>query len=89
VPERPRARSAYPPRPAQLPPAISGFAGRAGALAELEAALGDGRMARAAGAKAVGVAWGYHEVDELEAAGAHAIAATFRDVPDAVHRLVP
>jgi tetratricopeptide (TPR) repeat protein len=45
VPERPRVRGRYPPRPAQLPPAIPGFSGRAGALAELEAALSDGRAA--------------------------------------------
>ena len=41
-------------------------------------------MARAAGARALGVAWGYHPVSELTAAGAHAIA----DVVAALPRLV-
>jgi phosphoglycolate phosphatase len=31
-------------------------------------------MARAAGVRALGVAWGYHAADELHAAGAHAVA---------------
>lgn len=34
----------------------------------------DMEMAIRAGAQALGVAWGYHEIDELEAAGAHAIS---------------
>lgn len=33
-------------------------------------------MARAAGVRALGVAWGYHEPDELLAAGAEAVAET-------------
>ena len=33
-------------------------------------------MAKAAGARAVGVGWGYQTVDELEDAGADAIAGT-------------
>lgn len=33
-------------------------------------------MARSAGARAVGVAWGYHPADELIATGAHSVAAT-------------
>jgi phosphoglycolate phosphatase len=33
-------------------------------------------MARAAGCRALGVAWGYHAPDELIEAGAHAVAAT-------------
>lgn len=45
VAERLRARSACPQWPAQLPPAVAGFTGRAAALAELEAALGDGQAA--------------------------------------------
>lgn len=34
----------------------------------------DMAMARAAGVRALGVAWGYHPVAELYAAGAHAVA---------------
>jgi phosphoglycolate phosphatase len=33
-------------------------------------------MARAAGCRALGVAWGYHAPDELIAAGAEAVAQT-------------
>jgi phosphoglycolate phosphatase len=37
-------------------------------------------MARAAGAAAIGVAWGYHEPHELIAAGAVGIAENPQDV---------
>jgi phosphoglycolate phosphatase len=33
----------------------------------------DMEMARSAGATAIGVAWGYHEVADLQGAGAHAV----------------
>ena len=36
----------------------------------------DMAMARAAGVRALGVAWGYHEPDELLEAGAAAVART-------------
>lgn len=49
----------------------------AGAAPETTVMIGDTSfdmaMARAAGARAVGVAWGYHPADELRAAGAHVI----------------
>jgi len=35
----------------------------------------DMEMARAAGVRAIGVAWGYHQPEELLAAGASAVAA--------------
>jgi phosphoglycolate phosphatase len=38
-------------------------------------------MARAAGARALGVAWGYHPADELTAAGAHAVAGVVAALP--------
>lgn len=41
----------------------------------------DMAMARAAGTRALGVAWGYHPVDELLAAGAHGIADCVADLP--------
>jgi phosphoglycolate phosphatase len=37
-------------------------------------------MARAAGAGAIGAGWGYHEADELAAAGAHGVAGEPADV---------
>lgn len=51
----------------------------AGAGPESTVVIGDTAydmgMARAAGARAIGAAWGYHEPDELLAAGAHGVAA--------------
>jgi phosphoglycolate phosphatase len=41
----------------------------------------DMMMGRAAGARALGVAWGYHPAEELSAAGAHAIARTVASLP--------
>jgi phosphoglycolate phosphatase len=38
-------------------------------------------MARAAGVRAIGVAWGYHEPHELIEAGAHAVATSVGDLP--------
>jgi phosphoglycolate phosphatase len=38
-------------------------------------------MARAAGVRPIGVAWGYHEVEALHAAGATAIARHYEDLP--------
>jgi phosphoglycolate phosphatase len=47
----------------------------------------DVEMAKAAGALAIGAAWGYHEADELRAAGADAIAASLADLPGLLERL--
>lgn len=41
----------------------------------------DMMMARAAGARALGVAWGYHPPGELTAAGAHAVAEAVAALP--------
>jgi phosphoglycolate phosphatase len=38
-------------------------------------------MARSAGVRAIGVAWGYHPVEELRAAGAHAVIESFSELP--------
>ena len=61
------------------------------AMAEAGAARGDTvmigdtsfdiAMARHAGVRAIGVAWGYHEAAELLAEGADAVAATPADLP--------
>jgi phosphoglycolate phosphatase len=44
----------------------------------------DVEMARAAGVGALGVAWGYHPVDELREAGAHAVIETGAHLPQAI-----
>jgi phosphoglycolate phosphatase len=49
----------------------------------------DMEMARSAGATAIGVAWGYHEVAELSRAGAHAIIHRPDDLLPELRRLMP
>ncbi|GGF63337.1 haloacid dehalogenase [Azorhizobium oxalatiphilum] len=48
----------------------------------------DMEMAKAAGAHAIGVSWGYHPVDSLITAGADRIVTDFRDIPDVIAALV-
>jgi phosphoglycolate phosphatase len=48
----------------------------------------DMRMARAAGVKAIGVAWGYHEVAELRAEGADIVIDSFDLLDGAIDQLV-
>ena len=40
----------------------------------------DMKMAASAGAHAIGVAWGYHEIEDLRASGAHKIAEHAEDL---------
>ncbi|WP_051356812.1 HAD-IA family hydrolase [Azorhizobium doebereinerae] len=49
----------------------------------------DIEMAKAAGAHAIGVSWGYHPVGSLVTAGADRIVDDFRDIPAAIAALVP
>lgn len=44
----------------------------------------DIELAKNAGAGAIGVKWGYHGVEELEAAGADRLIGSFLEVPDAL-----
>jgi phosphoglycolate phosphatase len=41
-------------------------------------------MARSAGVRGIGVAWGYHPVAALERSGAHRIIHSFDELPDAI-----
>ena len=41
----------------------------------------DVEMAKSAGVAAIGVGWGYHERDELRAAGVAALAESFEELP--------
>lgn len=58
----------------------------AGAVPETTVMIGDTSydmlMARAAGARALGVGWGYHPAAELIAAGAHVVAETVASLPE-------
>ncbi len=64
------------PHPSMIEAAMA----EAGASPETTLMIGDTSydvaMARAAGVTAVGVAWGYHDVEDLRRAGAHHIAHT-------------
>lgn len=44
----------------------------------------DIELARAAGAAAIGVAWGYHDPAELRAAGAHVVIDTYDQLDEAI-----
>ncbi len=68
------------PHPSMIEQAIADT----GAAPETTLMIGDTSydmaMARAAGVTAIGVTWGYHDADELRAAGAHHIAAHPLDI---------
>ncbi|MEG3087938.1 HAD-IA family hydrolase [Sphingomonas sp. PB4P5] len=69
------------PHPSMIDTAMA----EAGAVPATTVMIGDTSydmlMARAAGARALGVAWGYHRPEELRAAGAHAVAEDATDLP--------
>ncbi len=70
------------PHPAMLQAAMA----EAGAAPEHTVMIGDTAydmaMARAAGTRALGVAWGYHAAEELLASGAQAVARTPAELED-------
>ncbi len=76
------------PHPAMLQAALAETgcpAGRAAMVGDTEF---DIAMGRAAGMATVGVAWGYHPVERLQAAGADEIVASFDDLDAALDRLL-
>jgi phosphoglycolate phosphatase len=46
------------------------------------------RMARAAGVKAIAVAWGYHEIAELREAGADVDVREFSEIDARIDELI-
>lgn len=48
----------------------------------------DMEMARNAGTLAVGVSWGYHEIEELTQAGAHQIVHSYDKLPEAIESVL-
>lgn len=64
------------PHPAMLEAAMDAVLAQPAATLMIGDTVYDMQMALAAGTRAIGVAWGYHEVDELLAAGADAVAET-------------
>ncbi len=49
----------------------------------------DVEMAARAGARAIGVGWGYHEAEELQRAGALTVIDSFADLPGVIGGLEP
>ena len=81
----------HPSKPA--PDMILAALAETGVAAEHAYMIGDTSfdmaMAKAAGVRAIGVDWGYHERDALEAAGADAIISDFAELDDLLHESVP
>jgi phosphoglycolate phosphatase len=48
----------------------------------------DMHMAKAAGVRAIGVAWGYHEIEDLRDAGADVVLRTFSELDARIDDLV-
>lgn len=69
------------PDPAMLLAAMADAGVDPGRTAMIGDTSFDMAMARAAGARAVGVAWGYHAPDELAAAGADVVATHASELP--------
>lgn len=64
------------PDPAMMEAALFELAGEASDAVMIGDTAYDMQMARDAGARAIGVAWGYHEAHELRAAGAEFVATS-------------
>ena len=77
------------PHPFMLERAIAEAGVEAAACVMIGDTTFDVLMARAAGAKAVGVGWGYHPAAELAAAGADRIVAAAAELPAAILTLLP
>jgi len=69
------------PHPAMLERAMDETGSRPGETVFVGDTTFDVRMARDAGARAIGVAWGYHPPEELAAAGAERILESFTELP--------
>jgi len=72
------------PHPAMLEAAMAEAGAPAGTTVMIGDTTYDIEMARAAGVRALGVAWGYHAPDELLAAGAEAVAATAAELQEMI-----
>ncbi|MGJ3647466.1 HAD-IA family hydrolase [Sphingomonas sp. GlSt437] len=69
------------PHPSMIEQCMADAGAEPGATVMIGDTSFDMAMARAAGTRAVGVAWGYHPPEELIAAGAHSIAEQVPDLP--------
>ncbi len=76
------------PHPAMVVQAMAEMGGQPESTIVVGDTSFDMAMARAAGAWALGVSWGYHPVEDLHAAGAQILVDRFEDVPAALVRLL-
>ena len=74
------------PHPAMLQAALDEAATLAGDAVMIGDTSFDVQMARAAGVRPVGVAWGYHHPDILTESGAALVAREFSDLTDEIER---
>ncbi|MBO9503516.1 HAD-IA family hydrolase [Qipengyuania flava] len=72
------------PHPAMLEAALFEAAVQPGDAVMIGDTIFDMEMAVAAGVRAIGVAWGYHEAHELRAAGAVAVAETAEELGELI-----
>lgn len=72
------------PHPAMLEAAMAEAGAAAGDTVMIGDTTFDIEMARAAGVRALGVAWGYHTPGELLAAGAEAVAVTAAELQEMI-----
>ncbi len=72
------------PAPDMVVQAMAEVGARPGGTTMVGDTVFDIQMARGAGVRAIGVAWGYHGVDELRAAGAARVVRNFAELPAAV-----
>ena len=74
------------------PQMIATARSKTGASASQTVMIGDTvhdmRMAKAGGVGAIGVAWGYHEVDDLHEAGADVVIERFEQLDEAIDTLL-
>ena len=68
------------PHPGMLERAMAETGAEAGETVVVGDTVFDMEMARNAGVRAIGVSWGYHEVGDLAAAGAHEVIDSFAEL---------
>ena len=73
------------PHPSMLEQAMAEAGARPADTVVIGDTVYDIEMARAAGCRAIGVAWGYHAPEELLAAGAEAVAQTPAQLAEMLH----
>lgn len=76
------------PHPAMLLNAVAEAGADAAATIMVGDTTFDMEMSQNAGILAIGVAWGYHEAEELWAAGAHLVIDRFDDLAPALDRIL-